>query len=161
MRIGQVVGAHGIDGGLKIVPDSDQWRGWPQALHRVRIDRLGAEPVTVVEVRIAANRPVLRVEGVDSRDAAEGLRRAIVYRPGEDLAPLEDGVYYWDELAGETVIGPGGQVIGSVVRVEPGPAHDWLVVGEQDHEVWVPFVRAWVKVGTDRTITLLGDPEPV
>jgi 16S rRNA processing protein RimM len=161
VRIGQVVGAHGIDGGLKIAPDSDQWRSWPEALKRVRIDRLGPEPVLVLEVRIAANRPVLRVDGVESRDAAERLRRAVIYRPGEDRSPLAEGEYYWDELTGAAVVGPDGRPLGSVMRVEPGPAHDWLVVGNVEHQVWVPFVRAWVTVGKDRTLALLRDPEPV
>lgn len=159
VRIGQVVGVHGIDGGMKLLPESDQWRQWPTSLRRVRIDRLGETPVAVRRVRLLTDRPVLVVEGVQDRDAAERLRGAIVFRPLEDLPRLEPDSYYWHDLAGRPVVARDGTPVGTVEAVEPGPAHDWLVVEGPAKTVLVPFVRAWVRVASDGPIELLSDPE--
>lgn len=161
MRIGEVVGLHGIDGGLKIAPDSDQWRTWPDNLERVRIDRLASGPTLVRSVRIAAGRPVLLVDGVESREAADALRGALVYRPLQDLPALETDMYYWHELAGARVLSMHGEPAGTVAAIEPGPAHDWLVVHGERGSFLVPFVRAWVRRLPDGTLALQQDPEGI
>jgi len=159
VRIGHVVGVHGLDGGLRMVPESDHWREWPTNLRRVQVDQLGPDAVRVRTVTPLNNQVVVAVEGVTTREAAERLRGAVVYRPLEDLPPLAPDRYYWYELTGRPVLGPDGRRFGVVAAVEPGRAHDWLVVGAGHRAVRIPFVKAWVDLARDDAIRLRQDPE--
>jgi 16S rRNA processing protein RimM len=78
-------------------------------------------------------RPLIRIEGVDDRDAAQALRGQDVLVPGgrEELGPDE---WYDDDLVGCRVEG-----LGEVRAVLHGPSCDVLEVG--DRAVLVPLVR--------------------
>jgi 16S rRNA processing protein RimM len=87
-------------------------------------------------------RPLVRLSGVESREAASALR-------GESLlvvaseSPLEEGEWLAEDLIGCEV--PG---VGEVRRVISGPSCDLLEVGRD--EVLIPFVSDAVKrVDTD------------
>ena len=88
--------------------------------------------------------PVAFFDGVDDRDAAEGLLRAILW-VDEDLqaSPAEDDAWFDHQLVGLDVV-RDGQVVGKVARVDHFPAQDLLIVKVRDDEVLVPFVKAIV-----------------
>ena len=89
--------------------------------------------------------PVAFFEGVDDRDAAEELIRAILWidQDAATAAP-EDNAWYDHQLVGLDVVRDGA-VVGKVVRVDHFPAQDLLIVrAAGDAEVLVPFVKAIV-----------------
>ena len=93
--------------------------------------------------------PVAFFEGVDDRDAAEELIRAILWidQDAATAAP-EDNAWYDHQLVGLDVV-RDGEVVGRVIRVEHFPSQDLLVVrpstgAGSDTEVLVPFVAAIV-----------------
>jgi len=89
--------------------------------------------------------PVLFLEGIETREQAETLIKAIllVDQNLEEL-PVEPDAWYDQQLVGLSVIRDGVEV-GSVVRVEHFPAQDMLIVLTNDErEVMVPFVKAIV-----------------
>ena len=58
--------------------------------------------------------PVIAIEGIDSRDAAEALQdRYLEVVPAE----LPEGSYYWHQLEGLTVSDPSGAVLGTLTSV--------------------------------------------
>ena len=77
-------------------------------------------------------RPLVRLSGVEDRDAAAALRGQALLMAQED-APLEEGEWLSADLVGCEV--PG---LGSVRRVIAAPSCDLLEVG--DDAVLVPFV---------------------
>lgn len=77
-------------------------------------------------------RPLLRLEGVDDRDAAAALRGEALLVP-EEAAPLEEGEWLAADLVGLRIEG-----LGEVTRVIAGPSCDLLEVGEAAE--LVPFV---------------------
>jgi 16S rRNA processing protein RimM len=111
------------------VPETSPWFG---------------KTVTVKELRWYNSMPVLFLEGVEDRTAAETLVRAIMLvntDPAE--LPAEEDAWYDHQLVGLDVI-RDGVTVGKVVRVEHLPAQDLLVVMVDDREVFVPFVKAIV-----------------
>lgn len=150
LRVGRLVKAHGLKGALKLelytddpdrrftagaeftlqVPDSSPWRG---------------KTVTVKEFRWMNSHPVLFLEDVEDRTAAESLVRAILWVDHD--AASDDGeedAWYDHQLVGLDVIRDGATV-GTVTRVEHLPAQDLLVVRVgPEREVLVPFVSAIV-----------------
>jgi 16S rRNA processing protein RimM len=83
-------------------------------------------------------------DGVEDRDAAEGLIRAILWVDEDALAtPAEEDAWFDHQLVGLDVVRDGA-VVGKVVRVDHFPAQDLLIVKVRDDEVLIPFVKAIV-----------------
>jgi 16S rRNA processing protein RimM len=83
----------------------------------------------------------VKLRGVDSREAADALRRARVLVDRAELPPLEAGEAYLVDLVGAEVFAPDG-LVGEVVRVEVHPSVDSLVIrcpdGRLVEQVLVP-----------------------
>lgn len=108
------------------VPETSPWFG---------------KTVTVTELRWYNTSPVIFLEGIDDRNKAEELIKAILLLNADsDDLPAEEDAWYDHQLIGLKVE-RDGQVIGQVIRVEHLPAQDRLVVQFEDREVFVPFVK--------------------
>lgn len=68
---------------------------------------------------------VIHFAGVDNRDAAEGLRGTTLF--AEPLAADDDALWAHD-LVGCTVEDTSGRAHGTVMAIQPNPAHDLLVL---------------------------------
>lgn len=114
---------------------------------------------------------VARLEGVDSRDAAERLAGAELVLPKTALPELGSDEYYWHQLEGLTVVTREGTVLGRIAYLFETGANDVLVVqgdplGEpaaiDDRERLLPFLPDEVVVAVDLTagtMTVEWDPE--
>jgi 16S rRNA processing protein RimM len=98
----------------------------------------------------ASGRVVLKLAQVDSITQAEALRGFEVVVRQEARIPLEGDAVYVSDLLGMRVTDVrqgGSQFAGEIIDVEPegvGPA--MLVVRTPDeHEVMIPFVRAYLR----------------
>ena len=102
-------------------------------------------PITVVGRKWHSGTLLLRLEGVDSREAAEAVRNTELVVAVSDLPEIEDPDSYYDhQLVGLTARLPDGGVLGEidVVRHE---AQDLLVVRRTEGpDVLIPFVSAIV-----------------
>lgn len=124
---------------------------------------LGTDPdvgaLVLAGVRVQGRTTVLRLEGVDDREGAEALRGVLLTAPSElpgsvgratdgDPADLDDA----DDWALEDLVGlrcelVDGTLAGTLVGLDPSPAHDLLVVEQPSGtRALVPFVRALVPV---------------
>jgi 16S rRNA processing protein RimM len=90
---------------------------------------------------------LLRLAGLEDRDAAEPLRGLLLSIPFEDARPLDADEYWPHQLIGLKVVDADGRERGVVSDVLPGAAHDLLQVRRPDGEaVLVPSVAALVTV---------------
>lgn len=95
----------------------------------LRLERAGEAPRTV---RVASSRrgpkgPLVRFEGVSTRDEAEALSGAELSVPF-DPAELGAGEFYAHQLEGLRVLGPLGAELGRVTGVAFGPGRPLLEV---------------------------------
>jgi 16S rRNA processing protein RimM len=87
---------------------------------------VGDRPMTVAAIKPFQQRWIAKLEGVDSREAAEVLRGEVIY--GE---PIDDDDALWvHELVGATVVTPDGREWGDVVAVLSNPADDLLELAD-------------------------------
>ncbi len=73
LELGKVVGTHGVRGELRVNP----WCDTPDFARRFKTlywDKNGEKPVTVLSCRPHGNIVLLRLEGVESMEAAQALR---------------------------------------------------------------------------------------
>jgi len=135
-----VLGAKGLGGSLRIELLTD----WPERL------AVGAElyveneeaPRRIVETELGGRLPVLRLDGIDGRAAAQALIGRYLEAPSRSLP---QGSYYWHQLVGLNVTDPAGTPLGSVEEVfRAGENEVYRIVGP-DGELLVPALRDVVR----------------
>jgi 16S rRNA processing protein RimM len=146
--VGRVVKPQGRRGEVAVEAFSDRPDRFP-ALRRayVRGPAGEAREVRVEGVFPHKGRFVVKLEGVDSIDAAEAFRGLELRIPEEDLAPLPEGSYYHHQLAGLAVVDESGEAMGTVAEVVETGAEARLLVlrGGPRGETLLPFADAFVR----------------
>ncbi|WP_226533283.1 ribosome maturation factor RimM [Microbacterium paraoxydans] len=147
LRVGRLVKAHGLKGGLKLelYTDNPEGRFVPGASFTLQVPEASpwhGKDITVREYRVMNGNPVVFFQDVEDRDAAESLVKAILWID-QNVDEVEDDAWFDHQLVGLDVV-RDDIVIGRVVRVEHFPAQDLLIVKSGESEVMVPFVSAIV-----------------
>ena len=137
IRVGQIVGAFGLKGELKIEPLTDLEHRFAPGT-RLRLD---GDWVTVKSVRIHKDRPLIKLAGIDDLTAAEKLQWQYLEAPSKSSDELEEDEYLIDDLIGMKVVTVSGEELGKVDDVLQYPAQDMLEVGE----LLIPMVEQFVK----------------
>lgn len=160
LTVGRVAKAHGIGGELvvEIRTDDPAARFAPGNTLRAKEPRGGAERGYVVEsAREHGGRLLVRLAGVDDRDAAEKMRGTLFVVDSDELPPIDEPDTYYDhQLEGLRVRTTAGQDIGVVTEVLHTAAGELLVVRRESGEALVPFVSAIVTSVslTDRVVEI-------
>ncbi len=136
--IGWVVAPHGVRGEVKVdirIEDASALMG--QAVY------LGDQyrRLEVASVRMHQDRALLRFAGIEDRNSAERLRGQAVSLRRCSVEPLEEGVYYYDEIEGLTVVDEAGSELGVLHEVLPTGANDVYVVRGPVGELLLPAIR--------------------
>jgi 16S rRNA processing protein RimM len=126
---------HGLDGAFRVEGAVDWFAFAPGALLE-----LGGEPRCITARRGDDTRPIVRLAGVESRDAAEALRGAVLELEAAALPEPEPEAFYVFDLVGCQAFS-GGARLGVVRDVLDRPANDVLVVDLGGDELLVPFTR--------------------
>lgn len=151
LLVGRIWRAHGVRGDVKIIPETDD----PQRFADLSVVYAGSSPTTAVphdveEVRFQPTKRgvviIAKLRGVDSREAAESMRKAMVFAREEDLPPLEEGEFFLHDLIGLFVSTEAGETIGRVDDVIEGPGQAILVVARKGRgAVMIPAVNEFVE----------------
>lgn len=150
--VGQVVGAHGIGGEVRVRVLADEAalllgmkrfklsRSGPEDPHPSEIENQGGTTGRAGEVR-------LTLRGIADRDAAEALRGTLLLADVAELPPLPAGGHYWHELVGCAVETAAGARVGTVSGLlDTGAAHDVLeVAGDDGKPRLIPMVAALLR----------------
>jgi 16S rRNA processing protein RimM len=151
LRVARLVKAHGLKGGLKLelYTDDPELRFRPGAVLALQVPQDSVwfgKALTVLSVREINSHPVVFFEGVEDRDTAESLVKAILWVEHDPaVRPQEPDAWFDHQLVG-LAVKRAGATIGTVVRVEHFPAQDLLVINTGEAEVLVPFVSEFVPV---------------
>ena len=102
---------------------------------------LDGRPVALTRRAGTPEKPILRIEGCESREQAEALRRSELRIPETDAPPLAEGEFWARDLAGCRVT-DGDREVGVVERMIALPSCEALEVALDDgDELLVPMVR--------------------
>lgn len=151
--LGRITGLYGVRGWMRVHSYTEPrgallgYDGW---LVR-RNDAWQACPV--VEAREHGKTLVVRLEGIEDREAAARFVGADVAVERARLPKTAEGEYYWADLEGLEVRHRDGRVLGRVSRLFETGAHDVLEVrreeGGREHELLIPFVPGEFVLGVD------------
>lgn len=148
ITIGTITGPHGVCGEVRVYPHTDR----PERFRSLTQVYLGAsgeggEVRLVRRAAVAPARIILKLDGVDTRDAAEALRGRDLLIPVDEVWPLPDGHFYHFQLVGLAVEDLSGKPRGRVFQVYSGPANDFYAIRTSPDapEYLIPAVRQVVR----------------
>lgn len=127
---GRIVRPHGLRGAVVLEPETDL------------IARVGPEteiflgdrklPATVRRIVAHGRRFLMELEGVDTREEAEGLRDAVVRIRLEAIGGLPPNTYFRWQILGLRALEEDGTELGTIVDVLETGANDVYEVERQD-----------------------------
>ncbi len=139
--LGRIHGAFGVRGEIKLESFTDpapqilRYQPWtlrdPQGREREAGDVRGRETAKGI---------VIRLPGIEDRDAADALRGTEVHVPRSALPPAKPGEYYWVDLEGLRVVNLEGVDFGTVSHLFSTGAND-VLVAQGDRERMIPFLE--------------------
>lgn len=126
LAVGQIVGAHGLNGELKVEAYSD----FPDRFAPGVTLYLGEdlEAVQVATVRPHKTNLLVCLDEVGDRNEAEEVRGLWFYVPEAEAAELEEGQYWIHDIIGLQVVTLDGMQLGKITDVMATGANDVYVV---------------------------------
>jgi len=135
LRAGLIGRPHGLDGSF-YVEEPNLW-----LLRQGQPLLIGERRALVAERKGADGRPIIRLEGLRDRTAAEAVRGEALSARRDDAPELPEGEWWAEDLEGCAVLADGRQ-IGVVKRLIGLPSCEALEVQRADEvgELLVPLV---------------------
>ena len=153
IEIGKITGPHGVRGEVKILSYAED----PSRFKKIREIGLVATgegkdagsyaEYTIEHARISGGMVVVKLEGVDDRNAAELLRNREVFMDRSDLEELKPGEHYIRDLIGMDVVddetGDKIGVLGDVLTDRPQDIY--VIAADDGSEFMLPAVPEFVR----------------
>jgi 16S rRNA processing protein RimM len=137
IRVGQVTGAYGLEGAVKVMPLTDFGDRFDAGANLL----LDGSAREVEWSREGQPGLVVKLRGIDNRTVAELFRGRYLEVPDEQVKALEPGRFYHHQVVGLAVVTSSGQKMGVVEEVLERPANDVWVSREGAVEHLIPATK--------------------
>ena len=142
IKLGQIVTAVGIKGEVKVYPYTDI----PERFEEIDSLMIESKTAKINGVRYMKNMVILRLEGVDDRNAAEALRGKNLFIDRKDMWEMPEDTYLVKDLLGMTVMDPEGNRVGKLVNVLQNSAQDLYEIEKEAGKTFLlPAVGEFVQ----------------
>ena len=135
IEAGEIVSTHGVKGEVKVLP----WVDSPDILCEFDRCRCGGKEYKILQCRIQKTCNLLKLQGIDTMEAAQAMRGQVVELYREDI---DDEVIFAAELIGVEVF-CDGESIGKITDVLDYPGNSVYVVKGQ-YEYMIPAVKQFI-----------------
>jgi 16S rRNA processing protein RimM len=140
--LGQVSGAQGLKGAVKVRADAESATTDPEVFAAVGEVWIGGQSYQVLEASRHKNQVLLWLDGVNTRSRAEELAGLQVLGDRRRFPALPPGEYYWFQVLGLPVVNEAdGALLGYLDHIIATPGHDVYVVRQGEREVLLPAVE--------------------
>lgn len=151
--IGKIVNAVGLKGEVKVYNYSDS----PEIYAIAEAVYVDDELMEVENLRLQKNMVILKLAGIEDRNAAEAAKNREIFVTEDDLPELEEGEYYIRDLIGMEVALEDGSHLGTMTDVIQNSAQDiFQLRTDEGKNVLIPRVPEFIlDINTDeRKITV-------
>ena len=144
VNIGRITSAVGLKGEVRVSGDSENLKEGKNLLLRRGKQELEA---VCKSVRYQKGGPVIRIDAVSDRNAAEELRGYEVFLRATDLDELPEGQHYVMDIIGYSVYDrASGETIGTLRDVIQNTAQNVLDIEAADgRQIMIPAVDAFMR----------------
>jgi 16S rRNA processing protein RimM len=158
--LGRIVKAFGIRGELKFQPSDDFWESALNSKHLVLHswldDEVKRRPAVFLTTRPHGNNFVVKLDGVEDRDAAEAVVGGELFVADDQIdVDMPDGLLPF-QLLGITAKTESGEMLGEISSIMHSAAHDIYEITGANGSFLVPAVPEFIISvdAADRTITV-------
>ena len=135
IEAGEIVNTHGVRGEIKMLP----WLDSPEDMCGFTRCRIGGKDYAITACRVQNTCDLLKLEGVDTMEAAQALRGKTVTLYREDM---DEDVIFAGDLIGMEVFSQAER-IGELIQVLDYPGNQVYVV-KGEREYLVPAVKEFI-----------------
>ena len=135
IEAGEIVNTHGVRGEIKMLP----WLDSPEDMRGFTRCRIGGKDYAITACRVQNTCNLLKLEGVDTMEAAQALRGKTVNLYREDR---DEDVIFAGDLIGMEVFSQAER-IGELTQVLDYPGNQVYVV-KGEREYLVPAVKEFI-----------------
>ena len=135
IEAGEIVNTHGVRGEIKMLP----WLDSPEDMRGFTRCRIGGKDYAITACRVQNTCDLLKLEGVDTMEAAQALRGKTVTLYREDM---DENVIFAGDLIGMEVFSQAER-IGELTQVLDYPGNQvYVVKGEKEY--MLPAVKEFI-----------------
>ena len=135
IEAGEIVNTHGVRGEIKMLP----WLDSPEVMRGFTRCRIGGKDYAITACRVQNTCDLLKLEGVDTMEAAQALRGKTVTLYREDM---DEDVIFAGDLIGMEVFSQAER-IGELTQVLDYPGNQVYVV-KGEREYMLPAVKEFI-----------------
>ena len=140
IQVGKIVNAVALKGEVKVYPYSEISRF--SEFEKLYIDNKAFD---IQNVRVQGTTVIIKLKGIDDRNAAEAVKNKYVYITEEQLPELPEGEYYIRDLIGMTVETVSGEYLGKLNDVLQNTAQDvYEVKADSGKMILIPGVEEFI-----------------
>jgi len=139
--IGQILAPWGNRGKLKVRMLTE----YPQRFTPSAKVYVNRQPMTIDSVEWHKGNAIIKLNTIDSIEAAQQLRGQPVEIPRSQLKPLPEGQYYHFQLIGLAVCTAQGERLGNITEIMTAESNDIYIVQGSAGEILIPAIEDVVK----------------
>jgi len=156
LEIGKIIRPHGLAGRMKVLSYLES-QSVLDAVTELFIGRRAQDAIAFPLHAVQTGREffILKLEGIEDKDAASMIVGSSVWMPSEAMNKLPDGEYYWHEIIGLEVITQEGRILGRIESVFPTGSND-VYVCRGEKEILLPAIGDCIlKIDKDHRIMVV------
>lgn len=143
--VGRIAGGHGIKGLVRVTSYTED----PENIgtYGPVSDETGERMFELEVMKMAKAHVLVRIPGIEDRNAADALRGVRLFVPRDRLPAPEEDEFYYDDLVGTSAETTEGEPLGKVLSVQEFGSGPMLEIGrKRGRTLLVPFTRDVVPV---------------
>lgn len=143
LRLGKIIGTHGIKGEIKIFPTTDFQMERFTPGNTIYLCQGNKELAYEIEShRIHKGNDLVKLVGFDNINDVERFKNYEVYGIKDDLDD-EDG-FFFEDLIGCEIINEDNKSCGKVIEIMEMPTQDLLKIEEGQRTYMIPYVDEFI-----------------
>ncbi|HHY90890.1 MAG TPA: 16S rRNA processing protein RimM [Clostridiales bacterium] len=146
LRVGQIINAHGIRGELRVYPLTDYKERFEE-LEYVYIEGVPSLKYDIQKVRYKNELVVLKLKGIEDRNAAEALKEKYLIIDETQMRELPEDTYFIADLIGMEVYSETNERIGTLINVIQSTGQDLYEILVQENPsktALIPAVKEFI-----------------
>ena len=144
LMLGTIVKPQGVRGEVKVRHETGDPERFLELDTVYRKQGEAYLPLRVLDARVNGDEVFLSLEGVDDRDAAEGLRNVELYIDRDHARPLRENEVYIADMLGMRALDTLGREVGTLRDVLQHGGADVLVFDTPRGPMMTPFLKRLV-----------------
>lgn len=145
ISIGKIVKTHGVAGAIKAIAytgDPERFLSLKTVYFQLKD---GIQGFIIEEATILGDATLLKLKGIDNREAARNMVRQEVLVPESEQVDLPDDMFFVHDLLGLKVFDNNSVFLGVLEDVLSGAGSDIYVIRHDEQELLLPAVSEFIR----------------